>query len=408
MKHAQRVWGWPSWSPSGIYALLLILLLLTGCASASTTKQVAPTPTTTAVATIPAPLLPTTLQKAWGNVTIHALPSGLPDNRVFVFLNAATPDGQWLIGANEPRDFIANTTRLSYAVLYNIATQQMVTMHALLHPQSQILAASADDRWVVWSEADDQPDFFDWALFAYDRQSGQVRQLGQAALNNGKPVQGPSPMPVVDHGKVIWGQPIGPVSPGTLDNAVVRMDDLATGQVTTLATKAGNPYLAWPWVAWGQITTGSNGYVTLKNLETGQSEQLPAQPASLEIVGMSVAYDDTTSVFLINDIAQGTDHQQILATAANVTDHLQFVSLNDRLVAWSQSTVTQVWDRALRRLVVLPVINGESDSWVGGRTLVWLEPEPKAQQDQDTRNGLTPTPTFKVIDTTTLPAAPGA
>jgi hypothetical protein len=360
------------------------------------------------MATVPAPLAPTTLQKAWGNVTIHALPSALADNRVFVFDNAATPDGQWLIGTNDPRDFINNTTRLPYAVLYHVGTKQIVTMRALLHPHSQILAASADDHWVVWSEADDAPDFFDWTLFAYDRKSGQARQLAQATLDNGQPVHGPSPMPVIDHGKLVWGQPIGLVSPDTLDNAVVRMEDLATGQTTTLATKAGNPYLAWPWVAWAQITTGSNGYVALKNLATGQTQHLQEQPSSMEIAGASLAYDDTTSVYLISDIAQGTDNQQSLATAANQVDHLQFVSLNDRLVAWSQNTVTQVWDRVQRRLVVLPVTNGESDSWVGGRTLVWLEPESKAQQDQDSRNNLIPTPTFNVIDTTTLPTAPGA
>jgi len=81
------------------------------------------------------------------------------------------------------------------------------------------------------------------------------------------------------------------------------------------------------------------------------------------------------------------------------------VTLNDRLVAWAQESVTQVWDRTLRRLVILPVRNGQSDSWVGGRTLVWSEPEAKGQQKQDARNNLLPTPTLNVVDTTALPSA---
>lgn len=378
-------------------------MLLAGCASSSVHTQTTPTPSVAATATTVPALPPTTLQKAWGNVTIHALPSALADNRVFVFENAATPDGQWLVGANEPRDFINNTTRLTYVVLYNISTHQIVTVHPLLHPKSQILAISVDDRWLVWSEADDQPDFFDWTLFAYDRKSGQTRQIAQAVSINGQPVQGLSPKPVLSNGRAIWGQAIGPISADSLSNAVVRIEDLATGQVTTLATKAGNPYLAWPWALWGQISTGSDGYVLLKNLENGQSAQLNEQPTGIGMAGTSLVYDNTTSVYFIQDITRGLDHPQVLATAANEADHLQFVTLDERLIAWSQDSATQVWDRAEQRLVVLPVTNGQSDSWVGGRTLVWLEPETKAQQDQDTRNNLIPTPTFNVVDTSTLP-----
>ena len=403
-----RAGEWSVRPLSCLSGCLLFIMLLAGCATVSVPARGTPTATTTAAPTVALPLPPATLQQAWGNVTIHTLPSALADNRVFVFENAATPDGQWLIGASEPRDFISNTTRLSYIVRYSVATRQLVTIHPLLHPKSQMLALSVDDNWIVWSEADDQPAFSDWTLFAYNRQSGQTRTLAQAIRANGQPVQGSAPLPVVSNGRVAWGQAIGSVSPDTLSNAVVRMENLATGQVTTLATKAGNPYLAWPWIAWGQITTGSDGYVTLKNLENGQSRQLQAQPASLGMVGTSLAYDNTTSVYLITDITQGMESARMLATATNEADHLQFVTLNDRLVAWSQDSVTQVWDRAERRLVTLPVTNGQSDSWVGGRTLVWLEPESQAQQDQDSRNNLIPAPTFNVIDTASLPVPAGS
>jgi hypothetical protein len=124
------------------------------------------------------------------------------------------------------------------------------------------------------------------------------------------------------------------------------------------------------------------------------------------MAGKSLAYDDTTAVSLIDDITQDGAHAQLIAKAANEADHLQFVTLNDRLVAWAQESVTPVWDRTLQRLVILPVHNGQSDSWVGGRILVWSEPEGKGLQEQDARNDLLPTPTLNVVDTTTLPSTP--
>jgi len=401
--------------------LLSLIVALSGCTSGGSGRAARATPITTLpapTATVPCPSCfpPLTLAQAWGHPTIHTLPSALPDNRGFVFDNAVTPDNQWLIGANEPRDFITNTTRLSYAVLYNIATRQMVTMHALLHPQSQILAASADDTWVVWSEADDQPNFFDWTLFAYNRQTGLVHQLALAVRAGGQPAPGPYPVPMVSAGRVIWGEALGPVGPDTLDNAVVRIEDLATGQVRTLAKRAGNPDLAWPWVLWDQFTstagTDGTGAIVITNLSTGQTEQLAQQPASISMAGTSLAWDDITSspqtgssstIYLLDDFTKGTNAYIMLATGFDQ----QYATLNDRLVGWSQSIVTQVYDRAERRLVTLPVTNGESDSWVGNRTLVWLEPEPKAQQDYDTRHNLIPAPTWNIIDTSTLPVQTG-
>ncbi len=389
---------------------LLLLLLLVGCANSS--SQPAPTRNTGSAPSGPAPTVsagPVPLQTAWGQVSIHRLPSAMSDNHVFVFDNAATSDGQWLVGAIEPRDFITNTTRPSFAVLYNITTRQIVTMHQLLTPQSQILAAAADDHWVVWTEADDQPNFFNWTLFAYNQQTRQVRQLAQATKINGQAVSGPYPTVVLDHGLLIWNQAVGPVSPATLDNAVVRTENLATGTVTTLATRAGAPLaLSWPWVAWSQVTTGSGGYTLLKNLNTGQELHITIQSSYITLAGTSVAYTDIQGyrLYLLSDVTQSTTNPQILVQVEDAGDHIQYITMNDRLIAWAQYTAIQVWDRAEHRLVTLPISNGESDSWVGGHTLVWLDPEPKAQQDQDLRENLIPTPTFDVIDTANLPVLP--
>lgn len=107
---------------------------VTACDSADTSLP-GPPPTTGSFSTSTPLPSPTPAQgtldmsAAWGQVTVHRLPSAMGNNQVFVFENAATPDGQWLVGALEPRDFITNTTRPSFAVLYNISTRQIVTMH---------------------------------------------------------------------------------------------------------------------------------------------------------------------------------------------------------------------------------------------------------------------------------------
>lgn len=105
-------------------------------------------------------------------------------------------------------------------------------------------------------------------------------------------------------------------------------------------------------------------------------------------------------------MTQSTTNPQVLLQLGDATDHIQFITMNARLIGWVQDTTVQVWDRVEHHLVKLPISSGRSDSWVGGRTLVWPDPEPQAQQDQDTRNNLIPTPTFNVLDTTTLPQAP--
>ena len=112
-----------------------------------------------------------------------------------------------------------------------------------------MLSAASDGRWIVWTEADDAPGFLDWRLRAFDLQTHAVRGLARAVEHNGKPIPGPLSDVAVNHGLAVWGQAIGTgVQAGQTANAVVREADLATGEITTLATSAGSPQLSWPWL----------------------------------------------------------------------------------------------------------------------------------------------------------------
>jgi hypothetical protein len=210
----------------------------------------------------------------------------------------------------------------------------------------------------------------------------------------------------VDHDRVVWQQAIGQVSQDSLEKVVMRMEDLTTGQVTTLATKAGVPTFQWPWVIWGQLTTGIYQYVNIKNLETGQQTQLQLKAAILALAGNSLAYDDINSVYLIDDITQTPLRPRQLLSASG-SGHFQWVTLSDRLVGWLEDGITEVWDRAQNLHVRLPVSGHASLAWVSGHLLVWSEAaESDAQQQQDFAKQLIPFSTFLVVDTSSLPSKP--
>ncbi|MGZ6390443.1 MAG: hypothetical protein ACXWQZ_14425, partial [Ktedonobacterales bacterium] len=290
LKRLPSGYAWRLWrlqlANSTVSMLLAVTLLIAGCSSPFG-AHTAPAPSPSKSATSLDASIPTvTMQQAWGDIQPLQIPTALPDGRVFVWESAATGDGQWLVGESELHDFLDNTTQPEFLVLYNVTTREVRTLHQLLHPQSQILGVSLDGEWLAWSEADDQPNFFDWTLSVYNLRTGQSHELAQTVREGGKPVPGPAPFPAVSAGHLIWGQAVAPVSAAAIDNAVVKLADLTSGRVTTLATRAGNPELAWPWATWGQVGAASGeGYEQIVNLETGETHRLNAKPASLSMAG---------------------------------------------------------------------------------------------------------------------------
>ena len=136
---ACRAGAGSGWSRSGLLIFTLTLAVaLSSCASSNTGAERTTPPTGVTSTTAPAPTAPPTpnqtpltMQQAWGTVTIHTLPLVVGTNRYFAFDNVATPDGQWLVGDNEPCNLIQNPGLPSYAVLYNVATRQMITLQLL-------------------------------------------------------------------------------------------------------------------------------------------------------------------------------------------------------------------------------------------------------------------------------------
>ena len=342
------------------------------------------------------------MKQAWGNDAITTLPMDMGDNLMFVWEFCATPDQQWLLGAVQQYDPSKPHTQPAYLALYNIHTRQVRRIHTMLTLQSQVLGASVDDHWIAWSEADD-PTYFDWTLFLYNRDTGQTTEVAAVPKVNGQPVSGPNTPPVISGGHMIWSESLAPVKQGdaaSLQNAVVKLEDLSTGKITTLATGAGLSTMSWPQAAWGVYPTqsGAQGHMEIKNLQTGQDIYFPQQPSTFALDSASVAYDDGDAAFLVNDITTYHNNPQQISASTNV----EYVTLNSRLVTWRQDTAQPVvWDRLFNRPVMLPMQNpvAQSEAWAAGSLLVWW-------QSQDPNSSNPKPPNLQIVDTSTLPATP--
>jgi hypothetical protein len=202
---------------------------------------------------------------------------------------------------------------------------------------------------------------------------------------------------------------IGPVSPQNLSNSVVRVEDLTTGQMTTLASSAGMVGLSWPWASWAQAGANGTGWIQFRNLLTGQTARLDDQSTSVALAGTSVAHVDSNStLYLISDFTQSTSNPQMLWNAPN-GEYIDQVTMADRLIGWNQNSAAVVYDRQLLRFVTLPINYSQiSASIVSHKLLVWSDGVPASQQQQDSQicQGESPG-VLDVVDTSTLPLTSG-
>ena len=136
------------------------------------------------------------LAAAWGTPPIQRLPTQVDEGHRFVFGEAVTEDGKWLVGSIEPRLIFAATNETPVIALYNIETREILRLHATRTPRTQLLGAASDGDWVVWSEATDVLVNADWTMYAYNVATKQITQLAQANQLSGEVMAGTMPYPV--------------------------------------------------------------------------------------------------------------------------------------------------------------------------------------------------------------------
>ena len=350
------------------------------------------------------------LAAAWGATPIQRLPTLVDEGHRFVFGDAVTADGEWLVGSIEPRLIFAATNESPVIALYNLKTREILRLHAMRTPRSQLLGAASYGDWVVWSEATDVLRNADWTIYAYNVVTRQLTQLAQADRLNGEAIAGTMPYPAMDHGLIVWAQETLR-SPTAQPRSVVRSLDITTGAATTLGVGI-DPSISWPWVAWrdesGRDTVRSDVPVAsdtlnVQNVQTQEILHMHGSAESLMLDGHTLAVCQARSLDVVNDVTKGLKPSTTILSV-NAPNHLQDVTLSARLIGWTQVGPAEVWDRLLRVVVELPIRNGQSATWVHGDMLIWLDPEPPEAQREDVDMNLYPTPDINVIDVTTLPA----
>jgi hypothetical protein len=349
------------------------------------------------------------LATAWGAPPIQRLPTEIDAGHRFVFGDAVTADGAWLIGSIEPRPIFAATNEAPVFALYNVESRAILPLHTMRTPRSQLLGAAADSDWVVWSEATDALRNADWTIYAYNLTTQLVTQLAQADRLNGAPIAGTMPYPRMDHGLIVWAQETVSASTGK-PRSTVRTLDITTGAASALGVGV-SPGVSWPWVVWRDESGRDpvrpeepvdSDTLDALNIETRENLRIHGSAQSLALDGHTLAICQTRSLDVVNDLTKGLNAPTTILSVT-APNHLQDVTMSARLIGWTQVGPPEVWDRLLGVFVELPIRNGQSAAWIHGDTLAWLDPEPPEAQQQDVERNLYPTPNINVIDVSTLP-----
>ena len=127
-----------------------------------------PTPLTVTPRVIP-------MAEAWGDVPVHSIATDLGHDRRFVFANAATSDGEWLIGSSQPKEFAIEgkvTWGRSDAVLVRVSDGEVRRMAKLTSPLSQLIFADERRSLGGMDGVRRRPLRHDWRLRVYDRETG--------------------------------------------------------------------------------------------------------------------------------------------------------------------------------------------------------------------------------------------
>jgi hypothetical protein len=343
----------------------------------------------------PSPILPRVIPmaEAWGDVPVRSIPIDLGHGRHFVFGGAATPDGTWLVGTSQPDAFDIGgpvTWEPGDVVLVRVADGAVLAIARLTSPWMQIGSVATDGRWVVWREDDHGPSAHRPRVRLHDRETGTTRDLTGEARKAGARLLDAT----LTEGHLVLAE--SPVTSGGRESldAVVRIEDLRTGAVTTLAEHADHPVASWPWVGWASTDRAEGGpvQVMVTDIETGRRVRLDMAYPALALHGASAVFGtmEHHMLCLVDDLAADAPAEPILVDPD--MDH-EWLSVNDRAVGLAQRSVrggelgtepTQVYDLRLAALIDLPMIVGSSATHALGPLVVWMTPTEHWDDPPDT------------------------
>lgn len=280
--------------------------------------------------------------------------------------SGATADGELALG--EAVTGLGPGGRFVGPATLNRTTGALSVLRQFSNPLSQVVSTAGDAQWIVWVEGSNPFDFADWALYSYNRTTRQIRQLA-AAL---KPYPSIGFLSIyISQGVVVWS---ATGADGLYRAYAVNADGT---DFKILALNARGPQIIWPWVMYDAqaATTGAGAHMVLKNIVSSEVTDLatPTDVAYFAYDGKSIAWvtGDTNDLWLMAPI--GSKPQHIYSGS-----HLQFVSMNSRVVGWGQNLGALAYDRKLKVVVRLSSLF-EFYPVVSDGALDWLyQPDPKA------------------------------
>lgn len=392
------------------YLVACAALLLSGCASGQTGEPHAKASPTASVLPTPTPftvnLTPLTIQQAWGQVQISRFSLDLGDRYFAPYAehDGMTDDGQVCGSTIAMRSQSVDPSKDTESVgLVDVHTGH-ITLFATMPAGYFLLACTVTGPWVIWTQT--AGNTFEsyathWALKAFNRQTGEVRQLDQARTPDAQhPYASIRPEPDAGNGRIVWTT-YSDDTPGATQS---EMYTVATGTKTVLAPRTSGPRISWPWVSWGD---GVASAIVFENLETGQRVQVPMSyaPTSVAFAGTSFVYtnSDYSRVTLVPSIlAQPLGSYVVEDKTTDGSYFDEFPTLNDRLISWVGPNAWLVFDRKLQRPVkILLGVNGLG-GFISSHYLVATPP--LTQADLDAQHlGLPFHHVMLVLDTNTLP-----
>lgn len=360
------------------------------------------------------------LTTAWGkNALTHDVPTVMTDNKHSFVYETITPDAQFVLGLVTNPNF---GSEVSKVVLLNVANQQIDLVQKLTDPQAQIVGSAADNDWIVWSVATQQPNFGDWTIYSYNRQTHQISTIAKApTASDGQLIPGPLNLPKVDHGIVVWSEGYVNKLSSLAVPTIIKSYDLKNGQQSILAKNGFGPVISWPNIAWTQSSDIPNtevqgalkSSIVIKNLETSEQKTLryPDSPRFFYLSGNTIVWVDAVGYNLYLSDTSDSVPQLIIHTTD--TDIIQFPTVNERIVAWSSYTKNQVFDRKQNRLITLSNVESlvqaglwQSQTTAYGKAFVWLSVNNEQPSTSSGKTALSPSRIYKVIDITQLPITP--
>ncbi len=300
-----------------------------------------------------------------------------------------TRDGKYLVGSTI-RPGTQSDDRLAF-VLLDPVNGKITEVKRFPNPSFQVTYADADERWVVWVEASQQPNFDDWSLYSYDRISRSVKALARAPLApNGQPISGPTVVPRTDHGIVVWAAATKSAPLGT--HADTYSADLQTGTIRTIAQDAIGPSLSWPFVVYSQHVSDSDPNLKLiaLDLQVGRHWEISGVISATyyALNGDSLVWiDQHNSAVRLRSLVESQDQVIVdFSPLGQGGGFVQFPSITERVIAWSQKGGAWVYDRKLKVRMLLAAEDPLGYATVNGLGLDWFYTKDPASSEKTNYN----------------------